>query len=162
MNNNNGNNKKVGTSDDVFIKMLEDSKEAVLVTAQHISNKGHPVTIQPTFVRPKFEDRKMFSDGGDMLVSYIVEAKHRPKLYFTNKDDFPYDTIIVEKKHIYDSRIVKPIYYYIWNKDLTYAIKVSVMRTNKEWIITNRLNSLENRYMDFYECPIELVEFIER
>ena len=152
----------IGTPDDVFLKMLEDSKAAVLVTAQLIADKGHPVTIQPTFVRPNFEDRKMFSDGGDMLVSYIVEAKQRPKLSFTNKDDFPYDTIIVEKKHIYDSRIAKPIYYYIWNKDLTYAIKISVHNTRQDWIVTNRLNSLENRRMDFYECPIDLVEFVER
>ena len=150
-----------GVSDEVFKEMLEESKKAVFITAKYLSDNGYPITIQPTFVRPEYNERKKYTDNGDMLINFTIEAKHRPTLSFTCKEDFPYDTIIVDKKHIVDDRQVKPYAFFIWNKDYTCAIRIMVKDTFDKWITTKKFNTLEKRELTYYECPIDLIKFVK-
>lgn len=141
--------------DPTFKDDLENSKVAVDAVARWLCNAGYPVVTQPTFVRPDTDSRHEFADGGDLGVIQRVEVKHRPTISFTSKEDFPYDTVIVDVKHSWDNARPKPFAYVICNAELTHCLFIS-SRTSDKWTIVTRES--RGRPREHYECPIELVD----
>ena len=95
-----------------FIKDLRESRDAVMVAAEWLNKKGFPVVIKPTFERPKSSDMAEFADDGDLEIMQRIEVKRRKSLTFTSKEDFPYDTLIIDanKSFLHDKNYFEKIY----------------------------------------------------
>lgn len=149
------------TQDATFPEDLERSKIAVNRSAQFFSNKGYPVIVEPTFLRPDFEHMHEFSDNGDLKIVISCEVKHRPKLGFTCAEDFPFKTIIVDSCQKFDKKKPIPFYYTIWNNDYRCIALVDVYKTKKSWNRIQKYDFKKNRKELFYELDKSLVKFIQ-
>jgi hypothetical protein len=109
-----------------FIKDLRESRDAVMVAAEWLNKKGFPVVIKPTFERPKSSDMAEFADDGDLEIMQRIEVKRRKSLTFTSKEDFPYDTLIIDVCHTYDKAKIKPYAYIILNEKSIVSDSMSV------------------------------------
>ena len=108
-------------SDPSFIADLRKSKESVAVAAKWLSEKGYPVIVRPTFERPSVEQMDEYADDGDIEIVQRIEVKRRQQLTFTSREDFPYETVIVDACHCYDRARPKPYAYIIFNREMTAA-----------------------------------------
>jgi len=147
-------------TDPSFIDDLRESKEAVSVAAQWLAGKGYAVIVRPTFERPSTEQMAEFADDGDIEIVQRVEVKRRKSLTFTSKEDFPYDTIIVDACHCYDKAHPKPYAYIILNREMENAFIVDVKHTFHKWRRVNKQDRLKGRKRSFYECPISIVQCV--
>jgi hypothetical protein len=150
----------VNNPDVSFKEALNKSKEYVSQTANWLLEKGYPVTINPTFFRPHISERNEYSDHGDLTVQFNVEVKHRPDMFFTKKEDFPYNSIIVDDAVCYDKMRTKPYAYFIWNAEGTVSILVDVRKTERHWIKLVKFDRFKKIDRTFYECPIKYCSFI--
>ena len=137
---------------------LENSTKYVWVAAKLLSNMGYNVTVKCTKLRPSVEEMAEYSDDGDLEINQRVEVKHRPKLTFTCQDDFPYETVIVDVAHTWDSAKPKPMGYFIFNADAS-AYLVVKGDTSKDWIKVKKYDKAKNREREFYECHKSLCKF---
>jgi hypothetical protein len=147
-------------NDPSFIADLRKSKDAVAVAAEWLSAKGYPVVIRPTFERPSVEQMGEYSDDGDIEIVQRVEVKRRQNLTFTSKEDFPYETIIVDACHCYDKARPKPYLYIIFNREMTAAFVVDVKHTLSQWQRVMKRDRFKGRNRVFYECPLSAVSFV--
>lgn len=145
------------TNDPSFIADLRKSKEAVSVAARWLSDRGYPVIVRPTFERPSVEMMGEYSDAGDIEIVQRVEVKRRQQLTFTSREDFPFETLIVDACHCYDKAHPKPYAYIIFNREMTAAFVVDVRRTFSKWRRVEKRDSVKGRDRSFYECPVSLV-----
>ena len=147
--------------DNNFENDLILSKIAVKKTADFFSNKGYPVIIEPTFIRPDVSEKNDFSDTGDLRIVITCEVKHRPQLMFSKEVKFKYNTVIIDACHIFDKHKVKPFYYIIWNKDYTSFIFIDVHHTKNKWIKSKKFDKIKNREREFYEIDVNLCTIID-
>lgn len=146
-------------TDPTFVDDLRDSQIAVDVVARHLSGLGYPVHVNPVQVRPDPSVRAEYADKGDLVISQVIEVKHRKELSFTGKADFPYPSIIVDVCHTFDRARPKPYAYVILNKPMTVAFVIR-SATRARWFKTEKFDRHANRTRSFYECPIEHVEIM--
>jgi len=146
--------------DPSFIDDLRESKEAVTIAAKWLSDQGYPVIVRPTFERPSAEQMSEYSDDGDIEIVQRVEVKRRQNLTFTSKEDFPYDTLIVDACHCYDRAHPKPYAYIILNREMTKAFVVNVRDTHQLWKRVKKNDRFKGREREFYECPISAVRCV--
>jgi hypothetical protein len=148
-------------TDPTFVEDLANSVSAVLAVARYLSAKGYAVEIPPGLIRPTPEENEIYRDNGDLFVlrKTRIEVKHRPELHFTGAADFPFPTMIVDVAHSWDRANPKPARYLICNDDLSHAGVIEA-GTREHWIQTERLDRHCGRTRSYYECPIELVQFI--
>jgi len=97
-----------------------------------------------------------YSDDGDLGLVQRVEVKRRQTLTFTSKEDFPFDTLIVDACHCYDKARPKPVFYIIFNYEMTAAFIVEG-DTYPYWKKVERFDTQKNRKRLFYECPLDKV-----
>jgi hypothetical protein len=142
-----------------FIADLRDSREAVEVAAKWLAKLGYAVVIRPTFERPDPSQRHAFADQGDLEILARVEVKRRRALTFKDKSDFPYSTLIVDACHKFDRAKPKPWQYVILNREMSAAFLVD-SRTHPQWKRVSKYDPHAGRAQDFYECPLELVEWV--
>lgn len=147
-----------------FVRDLEDSMAAVSRAAKWLSGFGYDCVVPPLKVRPTVDERAAYRDHGDMFISghgkynVRVEVKHRPKIHFTGRHDWPYFTMIVDAAHLWDDAEVKPLAYIIMNDDLTACAVVRGM-TAERWQRVERYDPGKKRNRTFYEAPLEVVEW---
>lgn len=141
-----------------FIDDLRESKEAVNVAAEWLSSHGYPVIVKPIFERPKSSDMAEFSDDGDLEIIQRIEVKRRKSLTFSSKEDFPYNSLIVDVCHTYDKAKVKPYFYLILNKNMDCAF-ICYSKHQKHWKKISKFDRFKGRDREFYECPMEYVKF---
>ncbi len=143
------------------------SKEAENLGRRILKEKGY-------YVFPKFvesytptadnEDIEDHSDSGDILFVYkksieIAEAKrHNNVTYWNSKENYPYKMVFVDGKYQFDNKIIKPILYMIFNKDLTCMATVNVLSTKEYWD-TYKCGSVNKYDKWFYRCPIDKIKF---
>lgn len=142
--------------DPTFIADLRESVKAVEVVAQWLNAKGYSVVIRPTFERPSPAQMGEYADEGDLEVLQRVEVKRRLTLTFTGKDDFPYESLIVDACHCFDRARPKPYAYVILNREMTVALVVRTA-TREAWTRTRKHDRQKGRDREFYECPLDLV-----
>lgn len=147
-------------TDPSFIADLRKSKEAVAVATKWLSDQGYPVIVRPTFERPNVEQMSEYSDDGDIEILQRVEVKRRQSLTFTSKDDFPFETLIVDVCHCYDKAHPKPYAYIIFNREMTRAFIVNVRETRSLWKRVKKKDRFKGRMREFYECPISETQCI--
>ncbi len=145
--------------DPSFTDDLAESVNFVWLAAQWLSKKfGFKVLIPPTLVRPNAEQRSEYSDEGDLEIVKRIEVKHRRSIDFTNTEDFPFDTVIVDVDFAWDKAHPKPEAYIIFDKDGSHCAIVR-SKTSPHWV--KRARQVGGRTRDYYECSVEYVEFWE-
>lgn len=140
-----------------FVADLTESHKAVEKAAAWLRNKGYPVIVRPTFVRPDVSERGEYADDGDIEILQRIEVKRRISMTFSGEGDFPYDTLIVDACHCYDKANPKPYAYIIFNRDMTAAFIVDVKSTRRHWQRTTRADRQKARVREFYECPVSIL-----
>jgi hypothetical protein len=143
-----------------FINDLRESRTAVSIAAEWLNRKGYPVVIKPTFERPKSSDMAEFADDGDLEIMQRIEVKRRKSLTFSSKEDFPYDSLIVDVCHSYDKAKIKPYAYIILNEKMDCAF-IAYSKHQKHWKKTVKADRFKGRDREFYECPMEYIKFVK-
>ena len=111
--------------DQQFIRDLSTSRIAVNEFASRLRDKGWQIWLPPESVRPDATVRREYGDTGDIMVQGRVEHKVRTNLHFTCRDDYPYDTVIVDEVYKEDSKADDPVLaYIIENASRTHAAVV--------------------------------------
>jgi hypothetical protein len=119
-----------------FRKTLLASHAASESVGEYYRGRGYDVSVPPLVIRPTFGHRHKYGDKGDVHICkngirYIVEVKHRPKIWFTGAHDYPYSTINID-------RVAKKILadmYVVVSADLSHAAFLSTKKTRHHWSI---------------------------
>ena len=141
-----------------FTSYLQGSGKAVAKTAEMLLSKGSAVVIPPTQITPSREQRNDYVDEGDLLIQQRVEVKQRKDIAFTCRNDFPFHTIIIDEVHKFDRAWPKPIYYVIWNKDLTH-FAIAMCKHAEKWVKMYRVDSRQDKRCLYYEAYLDDVTF---
>lgn len=147
--------------DPTFVADLERSKIAVNKAASIFSNRGFPVVVAPTFIRPDVSKRAEYADDGDLQILVTCEVKHRPNLSFTSRKDFKYKTAIVDSCQKFDKKKQIPFWYIIWNSNYTAYIFVDVHKTKSKWKRVERYDRAKDRKEYFYEIDTSMCVFMQ-
>jgi len=145
-----------------FPEDLENSQPAVACMAVWLIDAcGYPTTIHPQRLRPHVEQRHEYADKGDLTFikngePHRGEVKERPTIDFHSIEDFPWPTVIVDKRHRWDQADPKPYAYFIVNASLTGCF-IILGSTFPHWI-RNEL-FYNGRWNNVYECPLTHVTY---
>ena len=149
------------TFDKDFVTALEGSQESIYATQRLMAQikKGASVVIPAIEVRPKYEDRKEFTDSADLYYLAPIEVKQRD-IEFTDENDYPYPTVYIDTLKAYARKKTATYAYVIWNKQLTHAIWINVTATWEHWQKRRYHNEQRHHPVDIYEIPVKHVKFI--
>lgn len=143
-----------------FVENLIASQPAVEKAAGWLSKFGYEVRVPELRVRPDVSQIAQYSDSGDIHIVQKVEVKQRVDMLFTDRSEFRYRTIIVDTCSSFDRKRPKLYVYIIGNADMTAAFIVNVPLTQRKWTRVEKYNNKLNRVTEFYECPVEILEFV--
>jgi hypothetical protein len=142
-----------------FLRDLSASRMAVNEFAARLRDKGWQIWLPPEFVRPDAAVRHDYSDQGDIMVQGRVEHKVRTNLHFTCREDYPYDTVIVDEAYKEDAKASDPVLaYIIENSSRTHAAVVYGWKRHL-WQIERRRDPIQRRDCDFYTIHKDHVRF---
>ena len=96
-------------------------------------------------------------DSKDGVLLMAVEHKRRG-ISFTDRDSFPYDTVIVDEVYKIDDKPHPCLIYICENAAGTHAAVVYGW-TRCNWLKENRYDAVQDRHCDFYTCPKDMVRF---
>jgi len=146
-----------------FLNHLDNSSEAVFITALYLHKLGLDVRINAMQKAKSHKDWKDFKDDGDMNIykgnkSYRIEVKGL-SCNFTNGSDWSFKDFIVCAKHSYDNATPKPYAYMILNKNKTHIAIVNT-KTYLDWeVVTRKDSRYENVTQEFYTCPLNKIQW---
>ena len=151
-----------------FLAAIPGSWKAVWVVGMYLHARGdRKILIGALKLRPQGEDVAEYGDSHDLEVQmdegetqwWRVEIKGR-ELAFTCCDDYPYDTIFVDRVEKADA--TEPYGYFIVNRALTHAAIIKTS-TKEHWIKKTVKDTKKTReYPVFlYECPKGLAKFVQ-
>ena len=144
--------------DDQFIESLHQSKEFVQKAAEWLAGQGFEIFVRPTVVRPDWDSRHEFADNGDLEIRMRIEVKHRD-LDFTCREDYPFDTVIVDEVFKVDRIPKNHLYgYVILNQACTHAGLIGG-KTRPTWTTFEKYDNRISENRSFYVCPKEKVNF---
>jgi hypothetical protein len=69
--------------------------------AEYLRVRDYDISVPETVVRPDFDQRHHYRDGGDILMQKRIEVKRR-RFNFTCAEDYPYDTVILSPCYVVD------------------------------------------------------------
>lgn len=118
---------------EVFKRLLKESDAAVKAITEHLLAEGWDVIVHPLRVAEKYEDRKKYSDCGDLHILNRIEVKHLNYTDFTSLTD-PYFKlgIFIDGVAEFNAKIPKPVAYYIVNNSNTYAA-LALCKYSSSW-----------------------------
>jgi len=114
----------------------------------------------PNFINDLRESRTAVSISAEWLNRQRIEVKRRKSLTFSSKEDFPYDSLIVDVCHSYDKAKIKPYAYIILNEKMDCAF-IAYSKHQKHWKKTVKADRFKGRDREFYECPMEHIKFVK-
>jgi len=142
--------------DPTFVADLRASERAVERVARWLRERGYPVILRPTDIRPSAEQRAGYTDEGDLAILQTVEIKHR-QFSFSTRESYPFPTAIVDNCAYFDKKRPRPCMYLLVNKEMTGALIVPVRDTLQHW---RRERFFANgREKDIYVCPVEFTSY---
>jgi|LakMenE18May11ns_1017448.scaffolds.fasta_scaffold9652694_2 hypothetical protein len=145
-------------SDSDFLDSLAASRRDVSSFAEKIRRRGITVNIPQEVTRPDSSLRMLYADSGDMTVEMRVEHKVRG-INFTCREDYPFDTVIVDEKYKVDSKSGIPLgMYIIENKSKTHSAVVYGWTQNK-WKTQKIYDARQKRECVNYVVPKSMVRF---
>jgi hypothetical protein len=148
-----------------FRSNVTRSRHAALVVADYLVRLGYEASVPETRIRPAFEDRSAYGDGGNDVVlcrreSFLVqkvEVKWRG-LDFTGADDYPFATVNVDR--VAKVEACGPALLYVSaNRLLTHGCFI-LGSTQPHWLVEESTDDARG-YSPFriYRCPIGLCYF---
>lgn len=148
-----------------FQKKLEASKEAVELVRRWAVSIGHDVEVPGNTVAENHMDRKEHGDHGDIFIllpdggKQIIEVKWSSR-DFTCRNDFPYESMIVDSKSEFDAKYPAPYVYVICNKALTH-VAVIMVQGKEFWFVEKIKYERAGKFFTkkFYKCNVRNVEF---
>jgi hypothetical protein len=141
-----------------FLRDLEKSRRDVEFFASRQRDRGVSIAVAEAATRPDASVRMQYADRGDMVVSMRVEHKVRA-LDFTCREDFPYDTVIIDEAYKVREKDSDPVLMYvIENRSLTHAAVVYGF-TRKDWQIETIYDRRQGRECENYVVHKSLVRF---
>jgi len=147
-----------------FRAAVPKSWRAVFKVAEFIHRAGgRSIYIPPLVVREEFDQREGCGDYEDIRVGVNgkeirVEVKWRT-LAFTGFHDYPYPTVLIDRMEKIGADHAD--YYFIANRDLTHACRISG-ETRKHWIGPVKRKDRDKGYeFDGIECPLDHVHFVK-
>jgi hypothetical protein len=147
-------------SDKEFVSALNKSTNTVSVIANFLFAQGLQVLIKPTIVRSNFEDRHNFIDDGDLEIRQRIEVKHR-NIEFTNANDYPFSSVIVDEQFKIDRIPASHLWAYIVVNNSISHICLIKSGTRKHWETQKMYDKKEQEQRNFYVCPKELCFFMK-
>lgn len=145
-------------TDQQFLRALENSRACVNAVAQWLVDLGYDVAVKPSPVRPDASVRHEYADSGDLELRMRVEVKHR-SVPFTDRDSYPFQTVIVDETYKVDRLDRRSLYaYVIVNEARTHAAVIKA-DTISQWTIMSTYDSKEGESRRFYVCDVSLAQF---
>jgi hypothetical protein len=152
--------------DEIFHERITRAEIAATAVAGFLAGMGYETHVPPTRIRPTFEDRHAYSDGGrDVMIwrpgsalQSKIEVKWRG-LDFTCAADYPFSTVNVDRAAKTDEHGAA-LFYVITNSGLTHAAFI-MGNTRPHWL--RQKGTDPNRgYQpyDIYRCPKHLCRFV--
>jgi len=149
---------------DPFPAMLAKSHKAVQVYGRHLMELGVFVNYKEPKCRTKYEDRHENVDVGDLHAWLppphpatgpitIHELKHRPTICFAAVDEYPYDTVILDRTYRLDKKHPWPDYYVIMSGDYRYALRLGLEG--------RALTVKKMRGLEYYTCPTGWFQLVD-
>lgn len=148
-------------SDQLFKERLNKSKEGVQIVAEALKSLGMEALIHPTLCRPTREQRKEYSDSGDIEVRFRVEVKRRHNIQFSGRDDYPFPTIHLDKARRVDELGKNTLFAYVVLNDQGSCMAVCGRETMKHWVKENRYDRIAGCQDEVYACPKERAKFFK-
>jgi len=143
-----------------FQVKLARSQVSVERMATWFRDRGDHVWIPPHTIAPTHAEWADHSDGGDLFVNGELYEIKRLSVEFTDADDWPFPSFIVDDAGTYDRKDREPRYYYVLNESMTHAGIVD-MPNVRGWRKGRCFNTLDNNWQDTYLCNITCVRFIK-
>jgi hypothetical protein len=123
-----------------------------------------------TVCRETVTKRRAHSDNGDVEVTWtidgvehkaILEVKQRKSPKFTDKSDFPYDTMITDEKRLFDKIRARgdTVGYLVTNHDKTVFLFVSHDQVESTYTTHTSMDRWKGRMRTFVDVPIG--EFVQ-
>jgi hypothetical protein len=146
-------------SDAEFVADLSASRRAVNSFANRQRAMGLQIWLPPESVRPDSSQRREYADEGDLMLQGRVEHKAR-SLQFTSRDDYPYDTVIVDECYKVDGKADPVLAYVIENAARTHAAVIYGW-TRDHWERQVVYDAKQRRQCENYVAPKRYVRFVK-
>ena len=140
--------------DELFIAELKKGHKWQLWVGLQFLKEGFIVQVPNLKIRKNHDEINKYSDSGDVIVflnneRYSFECKSR-NLEFTNKENYPYDTVFVDRTKTWErKRNNKPLAIIIISQQTGKLVVVS-SKTEKYWMIEERIDSVRNYTRSYY------------
>lgn len=144
-----------------FVGVLNESDEAVVFFAKYLKWR-HP---DWNILLPLDLYEEGYSDNGDIFIQegerplQVLEVKQLSKK-ITTAEDFPYDTIIVNSYPGIHSKKKEPDAHILLSSDRAAYIMINSV-TSIHWELKRKYDSRKEKYLLFYECPVQYAHFYE-
>jgi hypothetical protein len=132
------------------VDLAKSDRQKVLV-AKYLRTQKVMVHLEPTRLRPSAAERAGWSDEGDIWALAKYEVKHRPKLHFTSRHDYPYDTVFIDSVAGFERKNPPPFCYWIVNAEETHALVV-YLSSFPRWKRRITYNKVHGREQMVYEA----------
>ena len=147
-----------------FVQSLHESRAATFKVGQWLHLLGYDVRI-PAFYIPTAKNDPGISDKGDIFIvkkdqpEKRMEVKHRPKLNFTTKEDWPFkDGMFVSNVEVVERGDVNLGAYIIVNGPMTH-IAIIRPETRRYWTQVDVWCSNTRKTERKFQCPVEHIQF---
>ena len=142
-----------------FKARLQRSREHFAEFARKQATMGVDIYSPPINDAPTHASRWKHRDTSDGLMVVHVEHKRRG-VSFTDRDSFPYGTVIVDEVYKINTKEHPCLVYICENAAGTHAAVVYGW-TRRHWLKETRFDPIQNRDCEFYTCPKDMVRFCE-
>jgi len=147
-------------TDNEFVADLKQSDSDANEFVAIQQKLGWDIRLQPLQIRPNYGSRQQYADKGDIQITARIEHKRRTDLYFTNRETYKYDTVIVDEKYKVDKYQNLPLMYIIQNAHKTHVAIVYAW-TRPHWRTITKYDAKQKRDCEFYVVDKQHVRFCE-
>ena len=143
--------------DKTFLNRLEQSRRDVEKFAAAVAPTGVTVLLPPAINRDCRENWADYSDDGDAVVHFWIEHKKR-SFSFTSREDYPYQTVIIDEVYKVNSKPHPCCMYVIQDKTLQHAAIIYGW-TRPFWKKERMFDKAVGRHVECYTVDKENVRF---
>ncbi len=147
--------------DNAFLSDLSRSRQDVNKFAEKLRLDGFHAWLPPERTRPDSSVRGQYADDLDIMLQGRIEHKVRTNIAFTCRDDFPYDTVIVDEVYKENAKASHQLLAYVIENPARTHAAIVYGWTRAYWLIETRDDPKQRRACDFYTVPKRLVRFID-
>ncbi len=152
-------------SEEIFISELRKGHSYQLVVAKHLRDRGFNVECGELKIRGDVSKINQFTDDGDIKINLtkrriIVEVKSRNVL-FNDCNDFPYDTIFVDRVNTWKRKKKDKPHAIIIISQINNNMFVIPVSGESKWIVETRYDTVRNYTREYYLVKKEDLKSID-